>query len=59
MYKRQTINKAPCEVVVVGTPIDLRKLIEINKPAVYVRYGLQEVGSPNLKEILEERFPPK
>ena len=55
----ETINKAPCEVVVVGTPIDLRKLIKINKPAVYVRYELQEVGSPNLKEILEERFPPK
>ena len=55
----ETVNKAPCEVVVVGTPIDLRKLIKINKPAVYVRYELQEVGSPNLKEILEERFPPK
>lgn len=55
----ETINRAPCEVVVVGTPIDLRKLVRINKPAVYVRYELQEVGSPNLKEILEERFPPK
>ena len=55
----ETINRAPCEVVVVGTPIDLRKLIKINRPAVYVRYELQEVGSPNLKEILEERFPPK
>ena len=55
----ETINRAPCEVVVVGTPIDLRKLIKINRPTVYVRYELQEVGSPNLKEILEERFPPK
>ncbi len=55
----ETINRAPCEVVVVGTPIDLRKLLEINKPAVYVRYELQEVGSPNLKEILEKSFPPK
>ncbi|RLI20948.1 GTPase [Candidatus Bathyarchaeota archaeon] len=55
----ETVNKTPCDVVVVGTPIDLRKLIKINKPAVYVRYELQEIGSPNLKEILEERFPPK
>jgi len=55
----ETINRAPCEVVVVGTPIDLRKLIKINRPAVYVRYELQEVGSPNLREILEERFPPR
>jgi len=55
----ETINRAPCEVVVVGTPIDLRKLIKIDRPAVYVRYELQEVGSPNLREILEERFPPK
>jgi len=42
--------------VVVGTPIDLRRVLSINKPAVHVRYELQEVGSPNLKEILEEKF---
>lgn len=55
----ETINTAPCDVVVVGTPIDLRRIVKINKPAVYVRYELQEVGSPNLKEILSQRFPRK
>ena len=55
----ETINAAPCDVVVVGTPIDLRRIMKINKPAVYVRYELQEVGSPNLKEILDQRFPRK
>jgi len=55
----ETINAAPCDVVVVGTPIDLRRIVKINKPAVYVRYELQEVGSPNLEEILDQRFPRK
>ena len=55
----ETINATPCDVVVVGTPIDLRRIVKINKPAVYVRYELQEVGSPNLEEILNEHFPPK
>jgi len=52
----KTINSIPCDVVVVGTPIDLRRVLSINKPAVHVRYELQEVSSPNLKEILEEKF---
>jgi len=55
----ETINAAPCDVVVVGTPIDLRRIMKINKSAVYVRYELQEVGSPNLEEILDQRFPRK
>jgi predicted GTPase len=55
----ETINTAPCNIVVVGTPIDLRRIVKINKPAVYVRYELQEVESPNLEEILGRRFPRK
>ena len=55
----ETINATPCDVVVVGTPIDLRRIVKINKPAVYVRYELEEVGSPNLEEILNKHFPPK
>jgi len=55
----ETINATPCDIVVVGTPIDLRRIVKINKPAVYVRYELQEVGSPNLEEILNKHFPPK
>ncbi|MEE9189190.1 MAG: cyclic 2,3-diphosphoglycerate synthase [Candidatus Neomarinimicrobiota bacterium] len=49
-----TINNADCEVVIIGTPIDLRKLIDINKPAVRVTYDLQEVGKPNLEDVLQK-----
>ncbi|MBU2598205.1 MAG: cyclic 2,3-diphosphoglycerate synthase, partial [Actinobacteria bacterium] len=48
----QTIINSPCEVVVVGTPINLLKLIKINKPAVRVKYELKDVGTPNLKQII-------
>ncbi|MDZ7333208.1 MAG: cyclic 2,3-diphosphoglycerate synthase [candidate division KSB1 bacterium] len=48
----KTINKAECDVVIIGTPIDLRKLIKINKPAVRVIYELQEIGRPNLEDVL-------
>jgi predicted GTPase len=47
-----TINATKCDVVVIGTPIDLRRVIKINKPAVRVYYDLQEIGHPNLEEIL-------
>jgi len=48
----QTIINSPCEVVIVGTPINLLKLIKIDKPAVRVKYELKEVGALNLKLIL-------
>ncbi len=47
-----TINSVDCDAVVIGTPIDLRKLINIEKPAVRVTYELQEVGKPDLTDIL-------
>ena len=47
-----TINKVPCDVVVIGTPIDLNRLIKIRKPTVRVGYELQEVGQPDLKTVL-------
>ena len=49
----RTINNTDCDVVIIGTPIDLRKLISINKPAVRVTYDLQEVGKPNLEDVLQ------
>ncbi|MHA2005433.1 MAG: cyclic 2,3-diphosphoglycerate synthase [Candidatus Thorarchaeota archaeon] len=49
-----TINKADVDAVVIGTPIDLGKLIKINKPSVRIRYDLQEIGRPNLEDILAE-----
>ncbi len=50
----ETINKSDAEVVVIGTPIDLSREININKPAVRVTYDLQEIGKPDLTEILQE-----
>jgi predicted GTPase len=47
-----TINKVPCDVVVIGTPIDLNRIVTIKKPTVRVTYQLQEIGSPNLEEIV-------
>jgi predicted GTPase len=48
----QTINKIRADAVLVGTPIDLEKLLKINKPIVRVKYELDEIGKPNLDIIL-------
>ncbi len=50
----QTINNADADVVIIGTPIDLRRLMKLNKPAVRVRYELQEIGRPNLEDVLNQ-----
>ena len=50
----QTINNSPAETVVIGTPIDLRRVMSIDKPAVRVRYELEEVGTPQMKKMLEK-----
>ncbi len=50
----ETINRTDCDVVIIGTPIDLRKLININKPAVRVTYELQEIGKPDLTDALKK-----
>ncbi len=52
----ETINRTPCDVVVIGTPIDLRKVLKLNKPAVRAKYELKEAGPPTLKDILKEKF---
>lgn len=49
----ETINRAECDVVVIATPIDLRKLVKLNKPAVRVGYELQTIGSPSLEDVLK------
>ena len=51
-----TINKTDCDLVLFATPIDLPKLISINKPALRVRYEYKDHGSPTLEEILSERM---
>ncbi|MDA8426577.1 MAG: cyclic 2,3-diphosphoglycerate synthase [Treponema sp.] len=49
-----TINKTDCDTVVIATPIDLNRIVKINKPTVKVGYDLQEIGSPNLGEVLTD-----
>jgi len=51
-----TINNTPCDLVVVGTPIDLTRLLEIKHPMERVRYELQVIGRPTLEEIIEKRI---
>jgi predicted GTPase len=51
---QQTINSCECEVVVAGTPIDLARVVSVNKPVVRVKYELQEMGEPNLKTVLKD-----
>jgi predicted GTPase len=51
---KETIDRTPCDVVVIGTPIDLRRVIAINKPAVRVKYELKVLGPVSLEQILDE-----
>lgn len=51
-----TIGKVPCDVVVIGTPIDLSRLVTIRQPTVRVRYDLQEIGKPDLADVLAAKF---
>jgi len=56
----ETINAVDCDVVLVGTPIDLTRLININKPSMRVGYALEERGKPDLADLIDEfakRFP--
>jgi predicted GTPase len=48
-----TINRTPCDTVIIGTPIDLNRLIKIKKPTVRVSYDLQEIGKPDLMDVLK------
>lgn len=52
----ETINQTPADMVIVATPIDLAKLIDIQLPSQRVRYELQEIGQPTLSTLLKERF---
>jgi predicted GTPase len=49
-----TIDRTDCDSVVIGTPIDLSRIIKINKPFTRVNYNLQEIGRPNLDGVLED-----
>ncbi|MDR2866470.1 MAG: cyclic 2,3-diphosphoglycerate synthase [Methanomassiliicoccaceae archaeon] len=49
-----TIDKVDCDSVVIGTPIDLQRVIKIKKPCVKVGYDLQEIGKPDLEDVLKD-----
>ena len=49
----ETINKTECDSVIIGTPIDLSRIIKIDKPKTRVYYDLQEIGDPNLKQVIQ------
>jgi predicted GTPase len=53
---QDTINNSDVDLVIVGTPIDLKRLIKINKPSQRVRYELQEIGQPTLADLLSAKF---
>jgi len=55
----ETINKSDVDMVVIGTPIDLTRVIKINKPHQRVRYELQEIGQPTLTDVLMKKFGKK
>ena len=49
-----TINATPCDSVIIGTPIDLRRVCKIEKPSTRVMYDLKEIGEPSLVEVLSK-----
>ncbi len=55
----QTINRTPADLVLIGTPIDLRRVLKLERPAQRVRYDLQEIGQPALFDLLKAKFGAK
>jgi predicted GTPase len=53
---QETINATPCDLVIIATPIDLRRVVKINRPTQRVRYELQEIGRPTLQDVLSAQF---
>ncbi len=51
---QETINKTDCDSVIIGTPIDLGRILKINKPSTRVRYELQEIGSLTIEKVLKD-----
>ena len=52
----ETINATPCDLVLIATPIDLRRVVDSRHPSQRVKYELQEIGRPTLEDVLGERF---
>jgi predicted GTPase len=50
----ETINRVPCDLVLIATPIDLARIIKLNKPSLRVTYEVEELTHPGLAEILAQ-----
>jgi len=50
----RTIANTPCDAIIIATPIDLNRIVKINKPNVKVGYDLQEIGKPDLSDVIDE-----
>ena len=53
---QETIRKADADLVIIATPIDLKRIVKIDKPVQRVRYELQEIGQPTLEDVLKAKF---
>jgi predicted GTPase len=51
---KETIEHTPCDVIVIGTPIDLRRIITLSKPTVRVRYELKVLGPVSLEQVIDD-----
>jgi predicted GTPase len=49
----ETIRRTPCDLVIIGTPIDFRRIVKLDKDSIRVSYELQEIGEPSLKTVLD------
>jgi predicted GTPase len=56
MNLEATIKKVDVDILVIGTPIDLTRVIKLDKPSQRIRYELQEIGQPTLEDILKKKF---
>jgi predicted GTPase len=52
----ETINRSKADLVIIGTPIDLGRILDLNIPSQRVRYELQEIGTPTVEAMLREKF---
>ena len=50
----ESVKATPCDLVLIGSPIDIRRVIKVDKPSMRVRYELEEIGEPNLGTVLDE-----
>ena len=56
---QETIERSDCDIVVTGTPIDIKRLVKVSKPIIRAGYEMEEIGNPSLEEILDKWWAEK